>query len=66
VPTRQSREGGLSGGIELGGSVSQKVLLGAGTTGTIAVSLPGTHTQPVRSATTDIMNLAFLTGPRRT
>jgi hypothetical protein len=28
-----SREGGLSGGIELGGSVSQKVLLGAGTTG---------------------------------
>lgn len=27
-----SREGGLSGGLELGGSVSQKVLLGAGTT----------------------------------
>jgi hypothetical protein len=27
------REGGLSGGIELGGSVSQKVLLGVGTTG---------------------------------
>jgi hypothetical protein len=27
------REGGLSGGIQLGGSVSQKVLLGGGTTG---------------------------------
>jgi len=28
-----AREGGLSGGLALGGSVSQKVLLGAGTTG---------------------------------
>ena len=28
-----SREGGLSGGLQLGGSVSQKVLLGGGTTG---------------------------------